>query len=226
MKTEIMNASPVKVEDNTIFIGKDIGGNTISVANNEGQGRTVTGIITDPQDASSADTVGYVNAVNESVIGSMNNALQKADTKMNKIGANAAALASLTPASFEGDEKWSLAAAVGHYKGETAGAVGAFYKPTENVMMNIRGAVGNGENMIGAGVAVSLNKGDIPGVTKRQLARTVNAQAEEIKSMRLEQEQNRKAWEQNRMEREQDRARIAQLETMLKQILDTQANGK
>ena len=44
--------------------------------------------------------------------------------------------------------------------------------------------------------------------------------------MRLEQEQNRKAWEQNRMEREQDRARIAQLETMLKQILDAQANGK
>ena len=60
--------------------------------------------------------------------------------KVNKVGANAAALASLTPASFEGDEKWSLAASFGHYEGQTAGAVGAFYKPAENVMLNLRGS--------------------------------------------------------------------------------------
>ena len=81
---------------------------------------------------------------------------------------------------FEGDEKWSLAASVGNYRSETAGAVGAFYKPAENVMMNVRGSFGTDENMVAAGVAVSLNKGDVPGVTKRQLANTVNAQAGQI----------------------------------------------
>lgn len=195
MKDAITNASPVKVDGNTIYIGADMGGNTISVANSKGESRTITGVATNPADASSAANVGYVNAVGENIMASVNTSLHEADTKMNKIGANAAALASLTPASFEGDEKWSLAASVGHYKGETAGAVGAFYKPTENVMMNVRGAVGNGENMIGAGVAVSLNKGDIPGVTKRQLAAEVvslKARIERLEAALLQAQSERK----------------------------------
>ena len=126
MKDAITNASPVKVDGDNIYIGADMGGNTISVANNKGDGRVITGVATNPQDVSSVANVGYVNAVGENIMASVNTSLHEADTKMNKIGANAAALASLTPASFEGDEKWSLAAAVGHYKGETAGAVGAY----------------------------------------------------------------------------------------------------
>ena len=113
------------------------------------------------------------------------------DTKINRVGANAAALAALTPASFEGDEKWSLAASVGNYRGETAGAVGAFYKPTENVMVNVRGSFGNSESMVAGGVAVALTKGDIPGVTKRQLATTVNKQAAAIVGLQQEREQDR-----------------------------------
>ena len=104
------------------------------------------------------------------------------DDRVNKVGANAAALSALTPASFEGDEKWSLAASVGNYRSATAGAVGAFYKPQENVMINVRGSFGNNENMIAGGVAVALNKGDVPGVTKRQLANAVNAQAVTIQN--------------------------------------------
>ena len=153
---------------------------TIDVSTSAGDTRVITGIKTNPQDNTSAANVGYVKAVNQMVVDSVTGALERSNQKMERIGANAAAMSALTPASFEGDERWSLAASVGNYRSETAGAVGAFYKPVENVMMNVRGSFGNDENMVAAGVAVSLNKGDIPGVTKRQLAKTVNVQAGQI----------------------------------------------
>lgn len=55
-------------------------------------------------------------------------------------------------------------------------------------MMNVRRAVGNDENMLGASVAVSLSKGDISGVIKRQLANTVNRQAEAINQLQQNQQ--------------------------------------
>ena len=161
---------------NAIRIGglekyNDVG--TVDFRTADGSSRVITGVATNPKDPSSVANVGYVNEINNLLINGVNQGFEKMDTRINKVGANAAALASLTPASFEGDEKWSLAASVGNFHGETAGAVGAFYKPTENVMMNIRSSFGNNENMLGAGVSVSLSKGDVPGVTKRQLAREV-----------------------------------------------------
>ncbi len=139
--------------------------------------------------------------------------------KVNKVGANAAALASLTPASFEGDEKWSLAASFGHYEGQTAGAVGAFYKPAENVMLNLRGSFASGENMFGGGVAVSLSKGDVPGVTKRQLATKVN---------RLEQthEQDRNQIAQLNQHIVQQDERIAELENLVQNMAKQMKAGK
>ena len=50
--------------------------------------------------------------------------------------------------------------------------------------MNVRGAAGNGEEMIGAGIGISLNRGNTPGVSKAQLVRTVNAQAGEIQQLK------------------------------------------
>ena len=152
----------------------------VSVAKSDGSSRVITGVATDPLDSTSAANVGYVNAVNDMVIQSVNGALEKSNRKIEGVGASAAAMSALTPASFEGDERWSLAASVGNYRSETAGAVGSFYKPAENIMMNLRGSFGTDENMVAAGVAVSLSKGDVPGVTKRQLAQTVNTQAQRL----------------------------------------------
>ena len=183
---EVLNYSLVKTDGSNIFIGRDVGGQFISVANADGDPRIITGVATNPEDASSAANVGYVNAVGDAVLGVMNASLERADTKINRVGANAAAMSALTPASFEGDERWSLAASVGNYRSETAGAVGAFYKPAENVMMNVRGSFGNDENMVAAGVAVSLNKGDVPGVTKRQLVQRINVMGQTMEAMRNE----------------------------------------
>ena len=174
------NNNIAEIKDDVVYIGAREGGNVISVYNNEGQGRVITGVITNPEDASSAANVGYVNAVGENIVGQMQNQFNRVDNKMNKVGANAAAMASLMPAPMDGDEKWSLSAAVGNYRNATAAAVGVFYKPQDNIMMNLRGSFGNEENMVGGGVSVALNRGNTPGVTKAQLAKAVNAQAAKI----------------------------------------------
>lgn len=156
------------------------GVNTINVAKSDGSGRVITGIATDPNDASSAANVGYVNAVGQNIINGVNDGFSKVNDKVGKAGASAAAMASLQAPPMDGDEKWAFSAAVGHYDGKTAGAVGAFYRPQDNVLINVRGAVGNGEDMIGAGVGISLERGNTPHVSKAQLVRTINAQAGKV----------------------------------------------
>ena len=79
--------------------------------------------------------------------------------KVNKVGANAAAMANLHPMEFDPDSKWNIAAAIGNYGSETAAALGAFYRPKDDVMVNLSTAFGTGENMVGGGVSVRLGKG-------------------------------------------------------------------
>lgn len=172
------SANSLRIGGSQRYDGVDV----VDISKSDGSARVMTGVATNPNNPTSAANVGYVNAVNDMVIQSVNGSLEKVNTRLNKVGANAAAMSALTPASFEGDERWSLAASVGNYRSETAGAVGAFYKPAENVMMNLRGSFGSDENMVAAGVAVSLSKGDVPGVTKRQLVNTVNAQSQKLEN--------------------------------------------
>ena len=79
--------------------------------------------------------------------------------KVDKVGANAAAMANLHPMEFDPDSKWNIAAAIGNYGSETAAALGAFYRPNDDVMVNLSTAFGTGENMVGGGVSVRLGKG-------------------------------------------------------------------
>ncbi len=88
----------------------------------------------------------------------INNRIGKLDGKMDKIGAGAAALAALHPMDFDADDKLSFAAGVGNYGGETVTALGAFYRPTEKVMLNAAGTIGSGENMVNMGISFALDK--------------------------------------------------------------------
>ena len=73
---------------------------------------------------------------------------------INRAAANAAAMAALQPLGLDEDHKRFTAAGVGHYSGEQALAVGMFYKPTENVMVNFGGsAATGGDAMVNAGIA-------------------------------------------------------------------------
>ena len=86
------------------------------------------------------------------------NRVDNLDNRIDKVGASAAAMANLHPMDFDEDSKVSVAAAVGNYRSETAGALGVFYRPTDRVMLNVSTSFGNGENMIGGGVSFKLGK--------------------------------------------------------------------
>lgn len=110
--------------------------------------------ITDVADGSISE--GSKDAVNGGQLYGVKNDLEG---KVNKVGANAAAMANLHPMEFDPDSKWNIAAAIGNYGSETAAALGAFYRPNDNVMVNLSTAFGTGENMVGGGVSVRLGKG-------------------------------------------------------------------
>ncbi len=99
---------------------------------------------------------GSKDAVNGGQLYQVKNDLEG---KVNKVGANAAAMANLHPMEFDPDSKWNIAAAMGNYGSETATAMGLFYRPNEDVMVNLSTAFGTGENMVGGGVSVRLGQG-------------------------------------------------------------------
>lgn len=98
--------------------------------------------------------------------------------KVDKVGANAAAMANLHPMEFDPDSKWNIAAAMGNYGSETATAIGAFYRPNEDVMVNFSTAFGTGENMVGGGVSVRLGKGS--NKLSRQESNALKAQVNDL----------------------------------------------
>ena len=216
----------VEMKDDIIYMGAKEGGKVISVYNKDGDTRVITGVQTNPNDASSVANVGYVNAVGEGILQNLDGQVSKMNNRMNQIGANAAAMASLEPVSTDGDEKWTLSAAVGNYRDETAGAVGLFYRPSDNVLVNVRGTVGSSENMVGGGVSVALDKGSVPGVTKAQLVRTVNSQAEKITQQDQRMQQQEQVINAQSAKLAQQDNRIAQLEAVVNKLAKEKAPAK
>ena len=110
--------------------------------------------ITDVADGSISE--GSKDAVNG---GQLYGVKRDLEHQVDKVGANAAAMANLRPMEFDPSSKWNIAAAIGNYGSETAAALGAFYRPNDDVMVNLSTAFGTGENMVGGGVSVRLGKG-------------------------------------------------------------------
>ena len=128
--------------------------------------------------------VGGINANSAAIaqnrqdINNLNHRVDNLDSRIDKVGAGAAALAALHPLDFDPDAKWDFAAGYGNYNGENAVAVGTFYRPNEDTMFSVGGTFGNGENMINAGVSLKIGAGSSHVTTSRV------AMAKEIKSMR------------------------------------------
>ena len=116
-------------------------------------------------------------------VDTLGGAVSKLDSKVNKVGAGAAALAALHPMEFDSDNKLTFAAGVGSYHGASAAAIGAFYRPSEQVMFSIAGNMGNGENMVNAGVSFALDRPSKTPTTKAALVKTVVAQNEQIAAL-------------------------------------------
>lgn len=151
-----VTASSYKVGDKTYINQSGLNANNQKVTN-VADGEVAEG---------SKDAVngGQLHATNQRVstvenrVDRVENRVDNLDNRIDKVGANAAAMANLHPMDFDEDSKVSVAAAVGNYRSETAGALGVFYRPTDRVMMNVSTSFGNGENMIGGGVSFKLGK--------------------------------------------------------------------
>lgn len=115
--------------------------------------------------------------------------IQRLDGRVNKVGANAAALAALHPLDYDASDKWSVAAGVGNYGDANAMAIGAFYRPNEDVMLNMAGSFGSGENMVNAGISFKVGQSGMKaakaeGADVKALQEKVEAQDKEIKELR------------------------------------------
>ena len=119
-----------------------------------------------------ADINNRIDGVENQVV-SNTNRINQLGSRVNKVGAGAAALAALHPMDFDPDDKLTFSAGYGNYGGENAAAIGAYYRPDEKVMFSVGGTVGNGENMVNAGVSFSLDRTNHVSNSRTALAREV-----------------------------------------------------
>ncbi len=132
-----------------------LSGDTLNFTRNDGSTYSVSGI------ASTQDIKNVTNKVGE------------LGTRVNRVGAGAAALAALHPLDFDPDDKWDVAAGYGNYKDAHAVSVGAFYRPNEDTMFSVGGSFGGGENMVNAGVSVKLGQGNHMSTSKVAMAKEI-----------------------------------------------------
>lgn len=132
------------------------------------------------EDQLRAATAGLSEQItnNTQNISYLQNSVNKLDNRVDRVGAGAAALAALHPQDFDPDAKWDFAAGYGNYRGASATAIGAFYRPNEDVMISVGGAFGGGENMVNAGLSFKIGRGASNVTTSRV------AMAKEIKNLR------------------------------------------
>ena len=99
--------------------------------------------------------------------------INKLGRRVDKVGAGSAALAALHPLDFDPDDKLTFSAGVGNYHGQNAAAIGAFYRPTEKIMVSVGGTVGNDENMVNAGISFALDRTNNVSNSRTAMAREI-----------------------------------------------------
>ena len=102
-------------------------------------------------------SVNAYNTVNvQGDVTNLKKDVSRLDKRVNRGVAGAAALAALHPLDFDPDAKWDFAAGYGHYHNGNAAALGAFYRPNEDVQLSVGSTVGNGETVVNAGLSVKV----------------------------------------------------------------------
>ena len=160
-KTEI-NKNRDDINKNRNDINKNtsnIANNTTNIAKNTEDIKNIKGNVTDIQN--------NITNINNNM-NSFRGDLSKMDKRIDKSVAGAAALAALHPLDFDPDAKWDFAAGYGHYRSGDAAAIGAFYRPNEDVQLSIGSTVGSDETVFNAGLSVKV--GAHSGVSRSRVA--------------------------------------------------------
>ena len=161
------------------------------------------------------DVVNLQNSMN-----GMNTRITKLDRRVDKVGAGAAALAALHPLDFDPDNKWDIAGGYGHYAGQSAMALGAYYRPNEDVMFSIGGAFGNGEDMLNAGVSVKVGSGESKTTTsKAAMAKKINELQQVVTTQHQQLEEQKADMAKQDAKIVAQENEIKELKAMMQQIL-------
>ena len=144
-----------QINNNTTNIDKNAG----NIAKNTEDIKNIKGNVTDIQN--------NITNINNNM-SSFKGDLSKMDKRIDKSVAGAAALAALHPLDFDPDAKWDFAAGYGHYRSGDAAAIGAFYRPNEDVQLSIGSTVGGDETVFNAGLSVKV--GAHNGVSRSRVA--------------------------------------------------------
>lgn len=121
-------------------------------------------------------------ATNQTVA-NLGGAVNKLGTRVNRVGAGAAALAALHPLDFDPDDKWDFAAGYGNYKDASAVAVGAYYRPNEDTMFSVGGSFGGGENMVNAGVSFKAGQGNHVSTSRVAMAKKIKDLRQDVANL-------------------------------------------
>ena len=145
-----INKNKDDIKKNRDDINKNAGNianNTTNIAKNTEDIKNIKGNVTDIQN--------NITNINNNM-NSFKGDLSKMDKRIDKSVAGAAALAALHPLDFDPDAKWDFAAGYGHYRSGDAAAIGAFYRPNEDVQLSIGSTVGSDETVFNAGLSVKV----------------------------------------------------------------------
>lgn len=167
-----LKADELKVDGKTYIDKNGLNANGMQITN-VADGKENSDAVNVGQLKESEKTINNrIDGVENQVV-SNSNRINQLGNRVNKVGAGAAALAALHPMDFDPDDKLTFSAGYGNYGGENAAAIGAYYRPDEKVMFSVAGTVGNGENMVNAGVSFALDRTNHVSNSRTALAREV-----------------------------------------------------
>lgn len=142
-------------------------------------------------------------AVNKAQIDNLVNQIGNNDAKVNNMInntrhearrgiASASALAALHPLDYNPDHKVDVMGGVGHYRGKTSVALGAAYRPNENLMFTVGTAINGKDSSVNAGVSYKVGANDSTYKSQASLAKDVEDLKQMVIKLQAELEEARK----------------------------------
>ncbi len=175
------------VADNSVVLGVGSSSeeeNTVSVGTTGSERRIVH--VADGTDAHDAATYGQLKqeiSDRMNANAALNSRIDEVEKDATKGIAKASALAALHPLDYDPENKFDVAAAGGFYKGENAFALGAFYRPSRNVMFSLATTVSGGDNAYNVGATFKVGKSGKPkeaGVSTAELYTLISAMQDKL----------------------------------------------
>lgn len=191
--------------DYTVSLNKDvvdkIDNATADVKANADTIKSNTDAIKTNADAIKANTADIAD--NKAQIDHLVNQIGNNDAKINSMISNtrhearrgiaaASALAALHPLDYNPDHKVDVIGGIGHYRGKTAVALGAAYRPNENLMFTVGTAINGKDSSVNAGVSYKVGAHDSTYKSQASLAKDVEDLKQIVAKLQAELEEARK----------------------------------